>query len=176
MYTDFPPRTVQSPPQRASRAVLAALTLAALSSTGCALISGQHDASTEFLVSPQASGTFWGWSEITISQDASSVKGATLQFARLQVPEDSDAEDLTFLQNVLAEVVTPDQRVAVAKKDTFPEGEPFVPLELLYDGDLRGFFPDGHTIRIEWTGARNPSVEIPPEGYWVDVRLRVNVE
>jgi hypothetical protein len=41
---------------------------------------------------------------------------------------------------------------------------------------LRGFFPDGHTIRIEWTGARNPAVTIPEGGLWVTVRLRVNVQ
>jgi hypothetical protein len=161
---------------RAPRAVLAAMMLAALPLTGCSFISGQHDAMTEFLVSPQATGAFWGWSEITISQDASSVKGATLQFARLDLPEDSPADDLTFLQNILAEVVTPDQRQPVAKKDQFPEGEPYVPLDLLYDGDLRAFFPDGHTIRIEWTGSMNPAVQIPPEGVWVNVRIRVNVE
>lgn len=150
--------------------------LAALPLTGCALVSGSHDATTEFLVDPKFDGTFWGWSEITISQDANSVSGAKLQFARLDLPEDSPADDLTFLQNVLAEVVTPDQRVPVAKKEQFPEGEPYVPLELLYDGDLRGFFPDGHTIRIEWTGSRNPAVEIPEGGLWVNVRIRVNVE
>ncbi len=161
---------------RVPRAVLAATLLAALPFTGCAFIAGQHDATTEFLVAPQANGTFWGWSEITISQDASSVKGATLQFARLELPDDSAAEDLTFLQNITAEVVTPDQRQPVAKMETFPDGESIVPLDLLYDGDLRGFFADGHTIRIEWTGARNPAVEIPPDGYWVTVRIRVNVE
>ena len=162
---------------RASRAVLAATSLAALALlTSCSFVAGQHDATTKFLVSPQANGTFWGWSEITISQDADSVDGATLQFARLELPEDSTAEDLTFMQGVLAEVVTPDERVAVAKKDQFPEGEPYVPLDLLYDGDLRGFFTDGHTVRIEWTGSRNPAVPIPEEGYWVTVRVRVNVE
>lgn len=152
------------------------MSIAALSLTGCTTLAGQHDASTTFLVDPQASGSFWGWSEITISQDANSVNGARLQFARLDLPDDSTAEDLTFLQNILAEVVTPDQRIPVAKKDQFPQDEPYALLDLLYDGDLRGFFPDGHTIRIEWTGQRNPAVEIPPDGYWVDVLIRVKVE
>ncbi|MEZ4296873.1 MAG: hypothetical protein R3B70_18045 [Polyangiaceae bacterium] len=161
---------------RVARAVLATVALAAPWLAGCNYITGQHDASTDFLVSPKADGTYWGWSEITISQDASSVKGATLQFARLELPEDSNAEDLTFLQNILAEVVIPEERVPVAKKEQFPDGEAIVPLDLLYDGDLKGFFPDGHTIRIEWTGQRNPAVEIPPDGYWVNARIRVNVE
>jgi hypothetical protein len=161
---------------RACRAVLAATMLAALPLSSCAVISGQYDAETEFLVDPNLNGSFWGWSEITIQQDAKSVKGATLQFARLEVPEESAAEDLTFLQNIVAEVVTPDTRVPVAKKDQFPAGEAYVPLDLTYEGDLREFFPDGHTIRIEWTGQRNPNVEIPQGGYWVTVRLRVNVE
>ena len=161
---------------KSPRAVLAATLLAGLSLTSCSVVAGEHDAETKFLVDPNFDGSYWGWSEITISQDAQSVDGATLQFARLELPEDSPAEDLTFLQNVFAEVVTDTQRVAVAKKDTFPDGEAFVPLDLLYEGDLREFFPDGHTIRIEWTGQRNPAVEIPPDGYWVTVRIRVNVE
>src|SRR5262245_16593488 len=117
---------------RARRAVLAAMMIAALPLTGCALVSGAHDAGTEFLVDPKSDGTFWGWSEITIQQDANSVKGATLQFARFDLPDDSPAEDLTFMQNVLAEVVVGDQRTPVAKKDEFPKGEPYVPLDLLY--------------------------------------------
>ncbi|MBK8253463.1 MAG: hypothetical protein IPK82_12450 [Polyangiaceae bacterium] len=160
----------------ARRAFLIAVGALSLTVTGCSFLAGEHDATTTFLVSPQANGSYWGWSEITIPQDADSVDGATLQFARLELPEDSKAPDLTFLQNILAEVVVPDQRVSVAKKDQFPPEEVVVPLDLLYEGDLREFFPDGRTIRIEWTGQRNPAVEIPPEGYWVDVRVRIKVE
>lgn len=149
---------------------------------GCSVIAGEHDATTEFLVDPRADGTYFGWSEITIQQDASSVKGATLQFARLELPDDSPADDLTFLQNITAEVVnpetpeTPEVRELVAKKDEMPKGESVVPLDLLYEGDLRQFFPDKHTIRLEWKGSRNPAVEIPDGGLWVDVRVRVLVE
>jgi len=161
---------------RFGRVFVAATALAAMSVTGCSVVSGQHDATTELIVDPQFDGTFFGWSEITIQQDASSVKGATLQFARLELPEDSPAEDLTFVQNILAEVVTPTERQPMAKKDEMPEGESIVGLDLLYNGDLKRFFPDGHTIRMEWTGQRNPNVAIPDEGFWVDVRVRVNVE
>lgn len=154
----------------------AATALLALSSTSCSVIAGQHDATTEFLVNPHADGTYYGWSEITIQQDASSVKGATLQFARLELPDDSPADDLTFLKDVYGELVTPDERVPVAEKTEFPKDEATAVLDLLYHGDLKRFFPDGHTVRMEWKGTRNPDVEIPEGGLWVTVRVRVNVE
>ena len=156
--------------------VLAATAIAAFGATGCSVIAGSHDATTTFLVDPSAKGNFFGWSEITISQDANSVSGATLQFARLELPEDSPADDLRFIQNIFGEVVTPTLRQPMAQKNAMPEGESTVPLDILYEGDLRQFFPDGHTIRMEWTGAINPAVPIPDEGVWVDVRVRVNVE
>lgn len=143
---------------------------------GCGVISGQYDATTEFLVNPHANGTYNGWSEITISQDTSSVKGASLQFARLELPDDSPADDLTFMQDVYGELVTDTERTPVAEKDTMPEGEGTVILDLLYHGDLKRFFPDGHTVRMEWKGSRNPEVTIPDGGLWVTVRVRVNVE
>jgi hypothetical protein len=164
----------------AMRLFLTAAALAGVCSMGCSVVAGAHDATTEFLVDPRADGTYFGWSEITISQDASTVKGATLQFARLELPDDSPVEDLTFLRNIYGEVVikevTPELRQAMAKKDQMPEGESIVPLDLLYEGDLRQFFPDGHTIRMEWTGSTNPAVTIPDGGLWINVRVRVNVE
>jgi hypothetical protein len=80
------------------------------------------------------------------------------------------------MQDVFGELVTPTERVPVAKKDTMPKNEPTVVLDRLYDGDLRRFFVGGHTVRIEWKGTRNPAVEIPAGGLWVQVRVRVNVE
>jgi hypothetical protein len=167
---------------RISRVFLAAAALAALSASGCGVVyAGDHDATTEFLVKPHTDGTYFGWSEITIQQDASSVKGATLVFARLEIPEDSTAPDLTFIQSIFGELVIKDgetyvERQPAAQKSDMPKDETIVPLDLLYEGDLRKFFPDGHTVRMEWTGTRNPAVEIPEEGYWVDVRVRVNVQ
>lgn len=147
--------------------------LGALTSAGC-VAAGPREAVTKFLVSPKASGSFWGWSEITVPQDANSVGVTTLQFVRLEVDED-EADDLTFLQSLLAEAVTDAERVPVAKKEAMPEGETIVPLDILYDGDLRPLFPDGRTIRIEWTGSVDPSVQIPEIGVWISVRVRVNI-
>lgn len=156
--------------------MIAAVALLCLPATSCSVIAGQYDATTEFLVNPHADGTYYGWSEITISQDASSVKGATLQFARLELPDDSPSDDLTFMQDVYGELVTDTERVPVAEKKTMPEGEGTVILDLLYHGDLKRFFPDGHTVRMEWKGSRNPAVAIPDGGLWVTVRVRVNVD
>lgn len=165
-----------------SRVLLAAAALAALSLDGCAVVAaGDHDATTEFLVDPHADGTFFGWSEITVSQDASSVKGASLVFARLEVPDDSSAPDLTFIKDIKAELVIKEgdtylERQPAGDKAVMPPGENIVPLDNIYKGDLRHFFPDGHTVRIEWTGSRNTAVEIPDGGYWVTVRVRINVQ
>lgn len=167
---------------RARRALIAATTIAALSNVGCNFIAGEHDAETWFIVDPRADGTFFGWSTITIQQDAREVEDAELVFARLELPEGSEAEDLSFIRNVLAEVVILDddgkrkEWAPVAEKDDFPKGQPSVPLDLVFEGDLRHYFPDGHTIRIEWSGERNPEVEIPEGGAKVMVNIRVKVE
>lgn len=157
------------------RAAILTTALLALPLASCNVISGSYDASTKFLINPGAKGTYAGWSEITISQDANSVSGATLDWARLDLPADSPAEDLTFIKDVYGELVTPTARTPVAEQDTMPKGEPNVLLDLLYDGDIRQFFADGHTVRIEWKGTRNPDVTIPEGGLWVEVRVRVTV-
>ncbi|MFO0587550.1 MAG: hypothetical protein U0441_08425 [Polyangiaceae bacterium] len=157
-----------------SRASIFTTALLAMPLTSCGAIAGSYDATTTFLVNPHASGTFNGWSEITISQDANSVSGATLDWARLDLPQDSPASDLTFIKDVSATIG--DAKVPIAEQDTMPKGETDVLLDMLYDGDLRQFFKDGHTVHIDWKGTRNPDVAIPEGGLWVEVRVRVTVK
>ena len=173
-------RMLRSLINNTSRAAILTTALLAMPLTSCTAIAGSYDASTWFIVSPQASGSFKGWSEITISQDANSVSGATLDWARLDLPQDSTASDLTFIKDVSADLVLNNadgtqERAPVAEQDTMPKGEPNVLLDLLYEGDIRQFFSDGHTVRIEWKGTRNPDVAIPAGGLWVEVRVRVKV-
>src|SRR5262245_58689837 len=78
-----------------------ALSLFALAGGGCASIAGDQDAETRFLLKPGADGTFFGWSEITIDEDANSVDGATIQFVTLERMERDG--DLTFIQSVMGE-------------------------------------------------------------------------
>ncbi len=171
----------QSTLMRGRRVFLSTTVLLAFSSAGCNFIAGQHDAETFFIIDPSASGSFFGWSTITVDQDVRDVEDAELLFVRLELPEDSPAQDLTFMRNIVGQVVIRDENdqivkaAVVAQKEQMPVGEPLVVLDLVYDGDLRDFFPDGHTIRMEWTGERNPAVQIPEGGVKVLVKIRVQV-
>jgi hypothetical protein len=165
---------------RAVSAVKAALPLScallALSSIGCASIVGEQTAETKFLVKPQSDSTFWGWSEITVEQDANSVDRATLNAVSVEPMEGSPAEDMTFLQNVLGEAVTSTARTKLVEETSMPPGEHLVSVDVVYKDDLRGFFEDGHTIRVEWSGNTNPSYVWPDEGIWIRVRVFVEIE
>jgi hypothetical protein len=145
--------------------------------TGCAALAGEQEVEATFVVGPKSDGSFFGWTEITISEDASSADGATLTSVRLELPDPPQAEDLTFLQHIAGEAVTPDDRTLVVKQPRFPAGEVPVGLDVVYGGDLRPFFPDGHTIRIEWTGQTNPAYTAWPEkGIPVRVVAKVEIE
>jgi len=70
-----------------------------------------------------------------------------------------------------------DQRTLIVTGDRFPRGEQAVTMDVHYDGDLRPFFKDGHTIRVEWTGAMNPAFSAwPPDGFTVRGRIKIEVE
>jgi hypothetical protein len=161
----------------ASGAILLAGALASLTSTGCASVAGDQDADTKFLIKPKADATFFGWSEITIDQDVNAVEKATLTAVTVEVMDPPSITDLGFLKNVLGETVTSTTRTKVVEKTSMPEGERVVPLDLLYDGDLRGFFEDGHTVRIEWTGATSSTFTAwPADGIWIRVHIIVHIE
>lgn len=143
---------------------------------GCASVVGNQSAETKFLIVPKSDSSFWGWSEITVEQDANSVERATLRAVTIEEMEPATTTDLTFLQNIVGESVTTTERTKVVEKAKMPEGERLVPLTIVYKDDLRSFFEDGHTIRIEWTGQINPAVTVPPEGVWIKVRVVVEIE
>lgn len=150
--------------------------VAAVGSAGCAAIAGEHDAETEFLIAPGGDGTFFGWSEITISQRADSVDSAVLQFVVLEVIDPPGTPDLTFISEVVGEAVTPDGRTVVVRRRGMPKNEPSVALDIEHRGDLRSFFADGHTIRIEWRGSVNQRYPFPDGGIRIRVALRVVVD
>jgi len=164
--------------QKLSFALTAAfLAAGSLASTGCAAIAGEQTAETKFLVTPSGDGTFWGWSEITIEEDANSVSGATLRAVTVE-PRDADAaSDMTFVKSVLGESVTSTARTKVVEQTSMPPGERLVSMNVVYKDDLRGFFEDGHTIRVEWSGQTNPDYPSwPAEGIWIKVRIFVEIE
>ncbi len=151
--------------------------LLSLASSGCAAIAGEQSAETKFLVSPKGDGTFWGWSEITIEQDVNSVDKATLRAVTVEPMDAEVASDMTFIQSVLAESVTSTARTKLVEQPSMPPGERLVSMDVVYKDDLRGFFEDGHSIRIEWSGATNPAYPSwPAEGIWIKVRIFVEIE
>ncbi len=144
---------------------------------GCASVIGVQDTEVEFPVLPAGNGTFFGWNEITIDQDANSVNGARLLAVTLDVTQPAGTPDLSFLQSIRGETVLDGQRTLVATAESFPRGEQAVIMDVAYDGDLRHFFKDGHTIRLEWTGKTNPAyANWPSGGFVVRGRIKVDIE
>jgi hypothetical protein len=166
--------------KRTAGAAKTALPLAliplALASMGCASLVGEQTAETKFLVKPKSDTTFWGWSEITIEEDASSVNRATLKAVTVEPMEGSAATDMSFLQTVAGEAVTSKERKKLVEEAKVPADERLVALDVLYKDDLRPFFEDGHTVRVEWLGQTNPAYAWPEEGVWIKVRIVVEIE
>jgi hypothetical protein len=155
-----------------------ALGLTALSlSTGCADLLGEQDTDGHFRIAPQDDGTFFGWTEITIDEDPYDVDGATLTRAALEARD--GANDLTFVQHVVGEVVTPEKRTPMARGFDFPPNDTIADMDIIYDDDLRPLFvahDDGSTIRIEWKGTVNPDHVFDDDGYEVGVLITVDIE
>ena len=150
--------------------------LLALSATGCAGLAGEEETEAGFPVRPSADGTFFGWTEVTISADANDAERATLVSARLDVADPSKASDLSFFRTLRGEAVVDATRTLVIDEDSFPKGERPVGLNIVYGGDLRPFFKDGHTIRLEWSGTVDSSFAWPPEGIDCKVTAKVDIE
>lgn len=141
-------------------------------SFGCSSVISEYDVDAAFTVTPKVDGTFFWWNEITLDNDVSSYGNVHLGFVRLDVKP--PGEDLTFLSSVLGEAVTSKERTKVVSQSPMPKGEPNVILNLTYDGDVRPFFEDGHTVRLEWTGQTNPQfLAWPPGGLEVAVKARL---
>jgi hypothetical protein len=154
----------------------------AIAGSGCAALIGVQDADFEVHIEPpKASGRFFWWTELTIDYDTSSIERATILAVTVDVQEPKGTGDLSFLQDVLGTAVVGEKEMAVrtdvATCNKFPRGEQAVIMDVLYRGDVRPLFKDGHTIRIEWTGALNPAfTQWPPGGFIVRARVKINIE
>lgn len=161
--------------------VTAAAAALALGSSACSLVSGEHEAETRFLVKPGSGATsFSGWSEITITEDPSQVTSAELMYVRIEA-EDTSVTDIGFVRSITGDAKVGDQLTRVAEKSPVPRGERIVPLDLVYDGDIKQFFfedPEGEgwTIHITWKGEVDPTFPLPADGLWVKVKVAVLVE
>lgn len=164
-----------------SALVTAAAAALALGSASCSFVSGEHEAETRFLIKPGSGATsFSGWSEITITEDPSQVTSAELMYVRVEA-EDTSVTDLGFVRSITGDAKVGEQLTRVAEKTPFPRGERIVPLDLVYDGDIKPFFyedPEGEgwTIHVSWKGEVDPTFPLPAEGLWVKVKVAVLIE
>ncbi|MBK8941732.1 MAG: hypothetical protein IPM79_30065 [Polyangiaceae bacterium] len=146
---------------------------AAAAAQGCAALAGEETIEAFVVVTKTDSGSFWGWTEYNLDEPADPDQGATLERVLLRAPEGVD--DLRFLTSLFAEVVNAESRTLVAQSTSFPANDTMAPLDILYDGDLRPLFPDGKTIRIEWSGTIDLAYEFPPEGIRVDALIVIEI-
>jgi hypothetical protein len=154
-------------------AVVAAL---AMTSSGClAIFGGVQNSDLTFPLDRKADGSFFAWNEITVDQDISSINSATLLAVTLQIAAPAGAS-FDFLTSLKGETVTPTGRTTVATLDNIASGQQLVEMKIVYAGDLHPLFKDERTIRIEWTGATNPSFTWPAGGFSVKATVQIDVE
>jgi len=145
----------------------------AVGSGGCAALVGEETIHAYVVVSNGGTGTFWGWTEYHLDSPASPDDKAVLKRVLLRAPDGTN--DLTFITSLLAEAVTPEARISVAEGSDFPKDDTMAPLDVLYTDNLRPLFPDGKTIRIEWSGTIDTTYVFPPEGIQVDALIVIEV-
>ncbi|MBL8740560.1 MAG: hypothetical protein JNK04_05690, partial [Myxococcales bacterium] len=140
---------------------------------GCRALAGEETIEAHVVVKRTDSGTFAGWSEYKLDSPAAEDEGAILKRVLLRAPE--GVPDLTFITSLLGEAVTPTERTPIVSGSSFPKDDTMAALDVLYEDDLRPFFPDGQKIRIEWSGTVDLAYPFPPEGIKVDALITVEV-
>lgn len=146
----------------------------ALGVVSCASLLGEETIDAWFVVGEGGAGPFHGWNTITLPGEAGEDDVAELRRVELIAP--STTNDVRFVLNVLSETVLPTgERTPLAQGQGFPENQPVATLDILYRDNLRPFFADGKSIRIEWTGNTDPAYPYPPEGLRVDVAVTVEI-
>jgi hypothetical protein len=150
------------------------------STSGClAVFGGVQNTTIDFPIAPNSTGSFFGWTEITVGGDINSVNAATLISVTLQAQNPDATPDLSFMSSLKGEAVTPTARTTVVTLDRFPKGEAAVTMNVVYDGDLHPLFKDNMTIRIEWTGVSNPAFTGWPadgSGFGVEGNVQIDIE
>lgn len=140
--------------------------------TGCAALLGEEDIDAWFLLIPRSDGTFFGWTEFTLSSAPGPDDEAVLRRVVLEAP--ATAGDLRFLRSVVGEAVRREQRTLLVTGGDFPARDTLAPLDVVHEGGLSGFF-EGDTLRIEWSGSVDPSFPIPAEGIRIDATVTIEV-
>ncbi len=160
-------------PRRQLLSLLPAAALPFAGLAGCRALAGEETIEAHVVVKRNDSGTFAGWSEYKLDSPAGADEGAILKRVLLRAPD--GVADLTFITSVLGEAVTPTDRTPIVSGEGFPANDTMAALDVLYDDDLRPFFPDGQKIRIEWSGTIDLAYPFPAEGIRVDALITVEV-
>jgi hypothetical protein len=149
-----------------------------LSSTSClALAAGVHDTEIDFVVGSSPNNRFFGWTEITIDGDANEANSATIQAVTLDVLSPAGTGDLSFLQTLEGKIVLDETKTIAVTGDKFPVGEQAVALHVVFTDDIRPFFKNGSTLRVEWTGTTNPKfTKWPAAGFSIRGRIKIDIE
>jgi hypothetical protein len=139
---------------------------------GCAALIGEEDIDAWFLLIPRSDGSFFGWTEFTLSSAPGPDDEAVLRRVVLQAPPETG--DLSFLLQVAGEAVREAQRTLLVTGGSFPPDDSLGLLDVVHEGGLRGFFL-GDTLRIEWTGQIDPAFPVPPDGIRIDATVTIEV-
>jgi hypothetical protein len=140
---------------------------------GCKALLGEETIEAFIDVFHSTSGKVSGYTEYELGIEAGPDDGAILKRVLLRAPE--GVPDLRFIQSIYGEAVTPTERTPLVEGGDFPKNDTMAALDVLYDDNLRPFFPDGKKIRIEWTGVIDLSYSFPPQGIRVTALIVVEV-
>ncbi len=141
--------------------------------SSCASLLGEETIEAFIDVNHTGSGNFWGFTEYELESAAPEDQGAILKRVLLRAP--SDANNLRFITSLFGEAVTPEERTPLVEGGDFPENDTMAALDVLYDDDLRPFFPDGKKIRVEWSGTIDPNYVFPADGHRVEALIVIEV-
>ncbi len=151
----------------------AALLGVSAGASACASLLGEETIEAFIDVNHTNSGSFWGFTEYELDTAADEDQGAILKRVLLRAP--SGVDNLRFITSLFGEAVTPDERTPLVEGGDFPENDTMAALDVLYNDDLRPFFPDGKKIRVEWSGTIDPNYQFPAEGHRVEALIVIEV-
>ena len=129
------------------------------------------DIEFEYTVENAPGGNFSFETDTVVEQDVTS-HHASLSSVTLEIVSPAGAT-LAFISHAEASAVVGGVTTKLVTLTNVPKVST-IPLDIVYHGDLQPLFPDGHTIRVLWTGRVDPSFGPLPKG-GITVRCRIGI-
>lgn len=107
-----------------------------------------------------------------VSQNVNDASGANLAAVTFEVQSPVGAT-LGFLAAVEGSAMVGEESTRLVSLDPAVSQGTSAPLTIEYPGDLRRFFPDGHTLVVRWHVHIDPSYPVPASGITVKCRIAV---